>query len=137
MVDWFVKDQMSPGSHFLSSLWNPLGPEVRAHNGGVRQGRRQVRRLLHHHQLVPAGQDAEDERQGVGGEERAAGPLQVGEWLKSCHSYCPSNNPAVTAFGPNLTVGNKKGVKVLSSKMAFYHLAMDCIDSHEPFFGLI
>ena len=114
---------MPPGSHFLSSLWDPLGPEVRTHNGGVRQGRCQVRRLLHHHQLVPAGQDAEDERQGVGGEERAARPLQIGEWVKSCHSHCPSNNTAVTAFGPNLAVSNKKGVPWANIRASLIHTA--------------
>ena len=89
---------MSLGAHFLPSIRNPLGAKVRAHNGGIRQGCRQVRHLLHHHQLVPAGQDAEDERQGVGGEEGAAGPLQVGEWVESCHSDRPSTNTAVSCL---------------------------------------
>ena len=78
-------------------LWKVLKSilvsKVWAHNCGIRQGGCQVRGLLHHHQLLPARQDPQDERQDAGGEE--AGPLQVGEWVKSCDFDC-STLSAVT-----------------------------------------
>ena len=43
------------GAHVLPAVRDPVGPEVRAHHGGVRQGGRQVRHLLLHHQLLRPG----------------------------------------------------------------------------------
>ena len=48
-----------PGPHLLRASGDPLGLQVRAQVRGLRQGHEQVRSLLHRHQLLHPGQDAE------------------------------------------------------------------------------